>query len=171
MPSASRSTTPVGINMDIVEGRYAQLDDHTVSFEHLYTLLSRADTDVSVVALVGGGFVKQSGLELLDDEARRAYRARLDALDTEENTEERAWLLDQLRAATGRCGRRRTTGAHDERARVAVRKAIVAALAKIAETDPWLGRHLRDRVRTGFECRYEPDPDHPIRWILQAAPG
>ena len=33
MPSASRSTTPVAIDMDVVEGRYAQLDDHTVSFE------------------------------------------------------------------------------------------------------------------------------------------
>ena len=33
MPSASRSTTPVGIDLDVVEGRYAQLDDHTVSFE------------------------------------------------------------------------------------------------------------------------------------------
>ena len=33
MPSASRSTTPVGIDMDAVEGRYAELDDHTVSFE------------------------------------------------------------------------------------------------------------------------------------------
>jgi hypothetical protein len=67
-------------------------------------------------------------------------------------------------------GRNRTTGSHAERARVAVRKAIVAALARIAETDPWLGRHLRDRVRTGFECRYESDPDHPVRWILEATP-
>jgi hypothetical protein len=33
MPSASRSTTPVGIELDFVEGRYAELDDHTVSFE------------------------------------------------------------------------------------------------------------------------------------------
>ena len=33
MPSASRSTTPVGIDLDVVEGRYAELDDHTVSFE------------------------------------------------------------------------------------------------------------------------------------------
>ena len=33
MPSASRSTTPVGIDLDVVEGRYAQLDHHTVSFE------------------------------------------------------------------------------------------------------------------------------------------
>jgi len=33
MPSASRATTPVGIDLDVVEGRYAELDDHTVSFE------------------------------------------------------------------------------------------------------------------------------------------
>ena len=33
MPSASRSTTPVGIDLEVVEGRYAELDDHTVSFE------------------------------------------------------------------------------------------------------------------------------------------
>ena len=28
-----RWTTPVGIDLDVVEGRYAQLDEHTVSFE------------------------------------------------------------------------------------------------------------------------------------------
>lgn len=33
MPNASRSTTPVGIDLDVVEGRYAELDDQTVSFE------------------------------------------------------------------------------------------------------------------------------------------
>jgi hypothetical protein len=45
-------------------------------------------------------------------------------------------------------------------------QAIVAAVARIAETDPWLGRHLRDHIHTGWECRYESDPDHPIRWLL-----
>jgi hypothetical protein len=52
---------------------------------------------------------------------------------------------------------------------VAVRKAIVAALARIAESDPWLGRHLHERVHTGIECRYESDPDHPVRWVLRSA--
>src|SRR4051794_14379067 len=33
MPSASRATTPVAIDLAVVEGRYAELDDHTVSFE------------------------------------------------------------------------------------------------------------------------------------------
>jgi hypothetical protein len=33
MPSAQKATTPVGIDIDIVEGRYADLGDYTVSFE------------------------------------------------------------------------------------------------------------------------------------------
>jgi hypothetical protein len=33
MPSAQRSTTPVGIDLDFIEGRYAELGDYTVSFE------------------------------------------------------------------------------------------------------------------------------------------
>jgi hypothetical protein len=135
---------------------------------HLHVLLNRPDRDVPATELVGGEVVEQSGLELLDDEARRAYRARLEELDPDLDGEERAWLLDQLGAATGLAGRRRTSGSTEERARVAVRKAIVAALARIAEVDPWLGRHLRDRVRTGTECRYETDPDHPVRWVLQS---
>jgi hypothetical protein len=133
---------------------------------HLHRLLTEPDRDVPAAALVGPEVVEQSGLELLDDEARRSYRRRLGELDPALDGEERAWLLEQLGAATGLAGRRRTTGSSDERARVAVRKAIVAALARIAETDPWLGRHLRDRVRTGHECRYESDPDHRVRWLL-----
>ncbi|CCH78292.1 conserved hypothetical protein [Nostocoides japonicum T1-X7] len=41
MPSARRSTTPVGVDLDAVEGRYAHLDDHTVSFE---TFMQDLDT-------------------------------------------------------------------------------------------------------------------------------
>ena len=33
MPSASRSTTPIAIDLPAVEGRYAELDEHTVAFE------------------------------------------------------------------------------------------------------------------------------------------
>src|SRR3954447_6955892 len=134
---------------------------------HLHRLLTEPDRDVPASTLVGGEVVQQPGLELLDEEARRAYRARVESPDTDEV--ERAWLLDQLGAATGLAGRRRTTGSSDERAPGAGRKAIGAALARVAEADPWLGRHLRDRVRTGTECRYESDPDHPVRWVLQTA--
>jgi hypothetical protein len=33
MPSANRITTPVDLDIAMVEGRYAELDDYTVSFE------------------------------------------------------------------------------------------------------------------------------------------
>jgi hypothetical protein len=49
----------------------------------------------------------------------------------------------------------------------AVRKTLIAAVARIAEVDPWLGRHLRDRLRTGTECRYETDPDNPVTWVVR----
>jgi hypothetical protein len=86
--------------------------------------------------------------------------------DRPELRDERQAIASYLAGGTGLAGRTRTTGSHAERARVSVRKAIVAALAKIAETDPWLGRHLNDRIRTGYECRYDSDVDHPIEWIL-----
>jgi hypothetical protein len=138
---------------------------------HLHRLLTEPDRDVPATALVGGEVVEQPGLELLDEQARRAYRARLEELapDDPADDRERAWLRDQLGAATGLGGRRRTSGSAEERARVAVSKAIVAALARIAESDPWLGRHLHERVHTGIECRYESDPDHPVRWVLRSA--
>src|SRR5262249_19644090 len=105
--------------------------------------------------------------------ARRAYRARiteldreLEAGDREDLLQEREALVAQLAGATGLAGRERRSGASSERARVAVRKAIINTLARIAEQDPALARHLHDRVRTGHQCRYTPDPDHPIVWTL-----
>jgi hypothetical protein len=77
-------------------------------------------------------------------------------------------LLDRqaLAEATGLGGRTRATANTRERARVAVRKAITAAVSRIGETDPALGRLLRDTVVTGRSCRYEPDPGRPVRWLL-----
>jgi hypothetical protein len=142
---------------------------------HLHALLSRPDTDLPAVSLVGGAVVEQGGIDVLDAESRRFLGRKLDDLDAELAQSERPALREErdaiaayLGGATGLGGRERKTGSHAERARVAVRKAVVAALARIAESDPWLGRHLRDRVRTGFECRYETDPDHPVRWILRS---
>jgi hypothetical protein len=151
---------------------------------HLQALVARPNTAVDVLSLVtdqGQAIVDESGLELLDDQARQIYRARLIELEQEIEdavigadlgrvellTDEREALLEQLRAATGIGGRSRTTGSSRERARIAVRKSIVATVARIAEIDPWLGRHLRDHIRTGAECRYESDPDNPIHWVLR----
>ena len=144
---------------------------------HLHALLARPDVDVSAHELVApGGSVEQAGIEVLDEESRRLLRARLAELDAElaladrdDLREEREAVAAYLAAGRGLGGRQRTTGSQAERARVAVRKAVVSALARIAEADPWLGRHLRDRVHTGHECRYESDRDHPVAWVLDAS--
>jgi hypothetical protein len=154
---------------------------------HLRTMIRRAGLDVRAVDLMGlqagtaGAAPIASDIgEMLDDTARAAYRQRLRDLDEEIAeadewsdtgrlallSEEREALMDELRAASGLGGRSRRTGSTDERARVAVRKAIVAAIDRIALADPDVARLLRDRVHTGTYCRYDDDPERPIVWIL-----
>ena len=117
---------------------------------------------------------------VIDRAAATSYRRRLAEIDSELD-EARSWaddgraaalateresLLDELRGAAGLGGRLRETGGSAERARVAVRKAVAAAIARIDELDPSLSRLLRDTVTTGSTCRYAPDPDRPVEWVL-----
>ena len=112
--------------------------------------------------------------EVLDQQARAAYRQRLTALD-EELAEAEAWhdterasrlraekdfLVRELAAATGLGGRPRRLGAESERARLNVTRAIRSAIAKIRDRAPAAAAHLDRSVRTGTRCSYSP-PDHP----------
>jgi hypothetical protein len=148
--------------------------------EYLHRLLSEPGTDISALDLAsapaGLATVIQSDTgDLLDRQAITAYRHRVAEIDrllgtdppvTSELTAERAAIQAQLDAAASLGGRPRSTGSTAERARVAVRKAIVAALLRIVESHPALGRHLHESVRTGSACRYEPNPEAPVRWVL-----
>jgi len=116
--------------------------------------------------------------EAIDPAARAAYRDRLRELDEEEGEaerfgdseraararSEREFIAAELAAAFGIGGKTRTAATDAERARVAVTKAIKAALARIAEASPTLGRHLDATVHTGTFCSYTPDPRAPITW-------
>src|SRR5262249_17008370 len=51
-----------------------------------------------------------------------------------------------------------------ERVRLAVTRAVKAALRRITAEHPELGRHLAATVRRGYVCRYLPDPWSGIRW-------
>lgn len=150
---------------------------------HVHALLRHPGVDVPALDLAGGtsGAVSAADLgPVLDDQARAAYKRRLDELEAEilEAEEwadagrlallrdEREALVAELVAATGLGGRRRVVGSSQERARVTVRKAIVSAVDKLEAVDPVLARHLRERVRTGLLCRYDPDPDRPVDWSL-----
>jgi hypothetical protein len=108
----------------------------------------------------------------LDPRALCEIRARHAALERE-LTEARgtndlgrqAALVDELEqledAALHRCA---AQGDDHERARTAVTKAIAKAIREIGMHHPGLGHHLKTHVVTGKLCRYEPDPEHPIRW-------
>jgi len=111
--------------------------------------------------------------EILDANTAKQYKHRLEDLREEiergqstndPGTVEKARaefdvLLEQLRAATGLGGRGRRAASHRERARVMVTKRIKAAIENIRASNPTLGRHLANSIRTGHFCCYAPaDP-------------
>jgi hypothetical protein len=150
---------------------------------HLHALLRRPGVEIAALDLAGGGapVVDEAGAgELLDRQALASYRRRLAEIDSELDEaqqwgdegrtarlqDERDALLHELGAATGLGGRTRVAAGSAERARVAVRKAISAALERLEVVDAATARALRATVRTGTTCRYEPDPDSPREWLL-----
>lgn len=118
--------------------------------------------------------------ELLDAQARAAYKARLTELEeeldeaerfndpvrAERAREERDVLVRELARAVGLGGRDRRAASHAERARLNATRAIRAALANLAREHPALGRHLAATIRTGRYCAYTPDPRAPVTWEL-----
>lgn len=152
-------------------------------FGYLRELVSRPGQQVFALDLVGGDgpVVDETGVgELADRQALAAYRDRLRDLDAEID-EARDWadsgrleaclaereaLLGELRRASGLGGRPRTTGSSQERARVAVKKAISTAITRIAEVDEPLSQHLRNSIRTGLACSYEPEAQAAPDWVL-----
>jgi non-specific serine/threonine protein kinase len=115
---------------------------------------------------------------LLDPQAKREYRSRLEDLraEIEEaesfNDPERAarareeleFIGRELSSAVGLGGRDRKAASNAERARVNVTRAVKGVIRRIAAEDESLGRELETTVHTGYFCRYEPDPRHPVTW-------
>ncbi len=168
------------------EGAVGTLPD-LKGLHYLRHLLRRPGQNIAAAELAaaagghaGAVIVEHSPGEIIDRRALAAYRTRLSDIDGE-LAEAESWadearlgrlrlereaLLDQVAAAAGLSGRHRKFSSADERARIAVRKAIAAALSRIERHDPALARLLRDAVRTGADCRYDPDPGRPVTWVL-----
>ena len=165
----------------------------TKGLGYLAQLLARPGNEMHVLDLVGvdgggranpEGGLEEGGFgdagEVLDPEARAAYRRRLEELSeeleqaTEWNDSERAaqsreemeFLTKALAGGVGLGGRSRRAAAPAERARLNVTRAIRTAMARVAENDADLGRHFDTTVRTGTFCSYMPDPRAPIDWQL-----
>ncbi|HKE98396.1 MAG TPA: hypothetical protein VKG45_05650 [Actinomycetes bacterium] len=151
--------------------------EHAVGMLHLATLCAHPGQEIPAVELAAGpgllGAMLASATSrqaVLDDLARREYRQRVSRLDAEigdlqalgepdraaTSIAERDWLTGQLAATTGAGGRSRRFTDDQERARIAVGKAIRRALDRITEAGPLIGAHLRATVRTGHRCSYQP---------------
>jgi len=146
-------------------------------------LANAGSTGAGPTGAAGPTVARQSGLgAVLDKAALTAYRQRLRDID-QELTQAQDWsdigrldrieaereaLLAELARATGLGGRTRNlTGSSQERARVAVKKAITAAIDRVATVDEPLAQHLRSTVTTGLSCSYEPQlADGELVWVL-----
>jgi hypothetical protein len=157
-------------------GRHSTAPD-SKGIRDLAILLARPGQPVPALELVeaaGGPPAAAAGASLgpvLDETARRAYRQRLaDLADELAEAEahadlgrlerlraERSMLADELAGALGLGGRARFAGDPAERARKAVTMRIRAAITAIAAQDDALARHLRNTIRTGRLCSYQPE--------------
>jgi len=120
--------------------------------------------------------------EMLDEQAKVAYRRRLSELreELEEGKEvgniERAEqaeeeidaLTQELSRAVGLGGRNRRAASASERARQTITKTLKAVLERIAQSDATLGDIFSRCIKTGTFCSYQPDPDFPIAWEFAA---
>ena len=112
--------------------------------------------------------------ELLDDDARRAYRVRvaelgeqIEAAETEGKSdeagllrEEMDFIIHELSRAFGLGGRSRRAGSIAERARLNVMRAVRSGMERISIADAALGAHLKATIHTGTVCVYTPILGH-----------
>lgn len=120
------------------------------------------------------------GLQVLDAQARSAYKQRLQELREELEEAETCndlgrieglreqieFLGHELVRAVGLGGRERRSGSAAERARVNVTRAISIALGRIAKNHPPLARHFTHTIRTGTFCSYAVDPQNSVGWEI-----
>ena len=123
-----------------------------------------------------------AGLEVIDEQARDAYRRRLAEVDDDldEATRmndlgrvalaqrDRDYLIAELTRAVGLGGRQRTVGSTTERARTSVTRSVRYAIGRLDEHHPALAAHLTQAVRTGTYCSYTPDPLAAVAWETSA---
>jgi TolB-like protein len=147
-------------------------------FKDIAQLLAKPNQELHCLALSGQPADTGRGIEVLDQQARVAYRTRLREIEAdlteaaaandfgrvETLEQEKELLLDEVRKATGLGGRVRKIGDSAERARSAVTWRIRHAIKKLEAVHPSFARHLRASLKTGAFCSYEPEKE--TRWFL-----
>jgi hypothetical protein len=152
-------------------GHTAQLPD-AKGLQDLAVLLGSPGQEIAALRLVGAPEPDTGSDEVLDEQARAAYKRRLAELESELDSadveraaaaeRERAALIAELARTYGLGGRVRRLGDRGEKARSTVTNRIRDTLRRIERVHPALAEHLRRSVVTGRTCVYRPDP--PVRW-------
>lgn len=136
----------------------------------LAALLANPGRELHCAELMGAAVESPDTGPALDVAARRDYERRIVELQAElveaEDSHDQGGadkarlemdlLVEHLTAATRLGGRSRRSGSSGERARAAVGWRIRAAISRVDAVHPVLGAHLRDAVRTGTWCCYQP---------------
>ena len=153
------------------EGRHVSLPD-SKGLRQLARLLANPQVPIAALTLVeaaGDPGVDAAGLEPAP--ASPSVRALIGELRDElaearafNDPERAARAGAQLEALADELVARSAGAAAAERARVNVTRALKAALRRIGEHEPELGRLLGRTIRTGTTCAYQPDPDAPLLW-------
>jgi tetratricopeptide (TPR) repeat protein len=154
----------------------------SVGLTQLAKILAAAPREIASVELTGQEDMRPAADlgPLLDATAKRAYRRRLNELQSEIDDAddcadiERAGrarleldaLIAELRRAVGLGGRDRPNASGAERARVNVARTVRRAIASVSGVLPDLGAHLDVSVRTGRFCSYAPDPAAALAWVV-----
>ena len=151
---------------------------------HVLDLVAAETSSVAQADSSRAGRVPRSALgdagEMLDAQAKDAYRRRLAEIDDDieqaqaigdgeraaQADAERDFLLRELSRAVGLSGRDRRAASASERARAGVTRAVRQAITRIAEHHPQVGEHLSRTIRTGTYCAYMPDPRAPAEWSI-----
>jgi tetratricopeptide (TPR) repeat protein len=156
---------------------------HAKGIADLAVLLAHPGREVHVAMLEGaaGPRWQSAPQPRLDSTAVGQYRERLRDLEEELDeadrhgdvvravrlAAERDALVQELTHAFGLGGRARDVASDaNERLRKAVSARVKATIDRLEELDPALGRHLRNSVRTGFWCSYQ--PERRVSWAVTA---
>ena len=160
--------------LDLFGGIASQREDNEPS-QSVHGL-PRADDDLEKAGIHIAG-LGDAG-EMLDEQAKVAYRRRLSELQqeleeakklgrvglAEEAEDEIDALTRELSRAVGLGGRNRRAASASEKARQSVTKSIKSVLERIAQSDTTLSVLLSPCIKTGTFCSYQPNPDFPVAW-------
>ena len=126
-----------------------------------------------------GSMVKMRGEKLIDEKAKKNYKAKLLSLQEDlslaevNNDYQRSAvlqkefddILDMLSNSMGLNGRARKSDDPIEKVRTAVTWRIRNSIKKISAIHPSLGKHLSNSIKTGLFCSYRPEKN--VSWALE----